>query len=141
MGIGGAVAPEGDIPIEKPPTEVIEADRGGSAVAAISRDIVRIHARFYGRGPTKAKTVWRDEIVICILEDIFTKAEQLLVDGGRFEDVRLHRTAFQDEVEPLFRAGVEAVTGRRVRSFLSQVSIDGAASEVFVLGDPIDDGG
>jgi uncharacterized protein YbcI len=131
--------PERGIPIQTPrPTEGIEDDRGGSPVAAISRDIVRIHARYYGRGPTKAKTVWRDEIVICILEDIFTKAEQLLVDAGRFEDVRSHRTAFQDEVEPLFRAGVEAVTGRRVRSFLSQVSIDGAASEVFVLGDPID---
>jgi uncharacterized protein YbcI len=91
-------------------------------------------------GSTKAKTVWRDEIVVCILEDLFTKAEQLLVDGGRFEDVRAHRTAFQDEVEPLFRGCVEAVTGRRVRSFLSQVSIDGVASEVFVLGAAIGDG-
>jgi uncharacterized protein YbcI len=116
-----------------------DADRGGSLVAIISRDIVRIHARFYGRGPTKAKTIWRDEIVVCVLEDIFTKAEQLLVDGGRFEDVRAHRTAFQDEAEPLFLASVEPVTGRKVRSFLSQVSIDGAASEVFVLGARIDD--
>jgi uncharacterized protein YbcI len=129
-------------PIDAPTTtETTEDHPGGSLVAAISRDIVRIHARFYGRGPTKAKTIWRDEIVVCILEDIFTKAEQLLVGGGRFEDVRSHRTAFQDEVEPLFRAGVEAVTGRRVQSFLSQVSIDGVASEVFVLGDPIDTDG
>jgi uncharacterized protein YbcI len=132
------VSAESHIPIQTPPSaETVEGDRSGSLVAMISRDIVRIHARFYGRGPTKAKTVWRDDIVVCVLEDIFTKAEQLLVDGGRFEDVRSHRTAFQDEVEPLFRAGVEAVTGRSVRSFLSQVSIDGAASEVFVLGDAI----
>jgi uncharacterized protein YbcI len=116
----------------------LEGDRGGALVAIISRDIVRIHARFYGRGPTRAKTVWRDEIVVCVLEDIFTKAEQLLVDRGRFEDVRVHRTAFQDEAEPLFRTSVESVTGRRVRSFLSQVSEDGAASEVFVLGDRLD---
>jgi uncharacterized protein YbcI len=117
----------------------VEADRGTSLVAEISREIVRIHARFYGRGPTKAKTVWRDEIVICVLEDLLTKAEQLLVDGGRFEDVRAHRTAFQDEVEPLFRSSVEAVTGRRVQSFLSQVSKDGVACEVFVLGGAIGD--
>ena len=112
----------------------IEGDRGNSLVGEISRGIVRIHARFYGRGPTKAKTVWRDDIVVCVLEDLFTKAEQLLVDGGRFEDVRAHRTAFQDEVEPLFRGCVEAVTGRRVQSFLNQVSADGVACEVFVLG-------
>jgi uncharacterized protein YbcI len=127
------VSEETDIPpIEAP--AAIESDRGCSSLAAISRDIVGVYARFYGRGPTKAKTVWRDEIIVCILEDIFTKAEQLLIDGGRFEDVRLHRIAFQDEVAPLLRAGVETVTDRRVRSFLSQVSIDGAASEVFVLG-------
>jgi uncharacterized protein YbcI len=117
----------------------VETERGNSLVAEISREIVRIHARFYGRGPTKAKTVWRDDIVVCILEDLFTKAEQLLVDGGRFEDVRAHRTAFQDEVEPLFRGSVEAITGRRVQSFLSQVAVDGVASEVFVLGPAIGD--
>jgi uncharacterized protein YbcI len=118
-----------------PDAETIEEDRGGSLVASISRDIVRIHAQFYGRGPTRAKTVWRDEIVVCILEDIFTKAEQLLIDGGRFEDVRLHRMAFQDEVEPLFRSVVEGITDRQVKSFLSQVAEDGVASEVFVLMD------
>lgn len=128
-----------DIPDRLPADASPDGERAGSLVATISRDIVRIHARFYGRGPTKAKTVWRDEIVICVLEDIFTKAEQLLVDGGRFEDVRAHRTAFQDEAEPLFLASVESATGRKVRSFLSQVSIDGAASEVFVLGGRIDD--
>jgi uncharacterized protein YbcI len=107
-----------------------------SLVAAISREIVQIHSEYYGRGPTKAKTIWRDEIVVCVLEEIFTKAEQLLVDHGRFEDVRAHRIAFQDEVGPLFRASVERVTGRTVKSFLSQVSPDGVASEVFVLGPP-----
>jgi uncharacterized protein YbcI len=117
--------------------EVLERDRGEALVAVISREIVRIHARYYGRGPTKAKTVWRDEIVTCVLQDIFTKAERLLVESGRFEQVRAHRVAFQDEVEPLFRNCVEAATGRRVESFLSQVSIDGAASEVFVLGGAI----
>jgi uncharacterized protein YbcI len=112
----------------------LEEDRPGSLVAAISRGIVRIHSQYYGRGPTRAKTIWRDEIVVCILEEIFTKAEQLLVDAGRFEDVRQHRMAFQDEVEPLFRETVETITGRRVKSFLSQTSEDGVAAEVFVLG-------
>jgi uncharacterized protein YbcI len=110
------------------------AERGGSVVAAISREIVGVHSRFYGRGPTKAKTIWRDEIIVCVLEEIFTKAEQLLVDAGRFEEVRSHRIAFQDEVEPLFRTAIESITSRRVKSFLSQISKDGVASEVFVLG-------
>ncbi len=106
----------------------------GSQVAAISRGIVQIHAEFYGRGPTKAKTIWRDEIIVCLLEEIFTKAEQLLADHGRFAEVRAYRIAFQDEVQPLFCSTVETITDRQVRSFLSQVAADGCAAEVFVLG-------
>lgn len=105
----------------------------GSIVAEIAREVVRLHAQYYGRGPTKARTVWRHDVVIVILEEIFTKAEEVLVGGGRFEQVRSHRQAFQDQVEPLFRNVVEQATGRSVRVFLSQVSEEGVAAEVFVL--------
>ena len=107
----------------------------GSIVAEVSREVVRIHAQYYGRGPTKARAIWRHDIVTVILEEIFTKAEAILVEAGRFDQVRSHRQAFQDQVEPLFRNVVEQATGRSVYAFLSQVSEEGVASEVFVLGD------
>lgn len=107
---------------------------GGAIVARISREIVGIYADYYGRGPTKAKTVWREDIVTCILEDAFTRAERVLIDGGRFEQVRLNRQAFQDQIEPLFRERIEAVTGRQVTACLSQVNKTGMAAEIFVLG-------
>lgn len=105
------------------------------AVARISRDIVRIHARLFERGPTRAKTIWRDEVVCCVLEDIFTRAERVLVDGGRFDRVRASRIAFHDQAEPLLRRAVEMATGHYVDAFLGQVGEDGAAAMVFVLGD------
>ena len=108
-------------------------ERGGSIVAEISREIVRLHARYYGRGPTRARTVWRNDVVVVILEEIFTKAEEVLTGAGQFEQVRSHRQAFQDQVEPLFRNVVEQATGRSVRAFLSQVTEEGIAAEVFVL--------
>ena len=110
-----------------------QAALSASPVAAISREIVRIHARFYGRGPSKAKTVWHGEIVVCVLEEIYTPAERLLVARGRFADVRASRLAFQDQVEPLLREAVEAATDRRVQAFLGQVSPGGVAAEVFGL--------
>jgi uncharacterized protein YbcI len=110
-------------------------DGAGSVVATVSRRIVGVYAEYYGRGPTKAKTIWRDEVVVCILDDVFTRAEQLLVDGGRFDQVRLNRQAFQDQIEPLFHEVVEDVTGRRVEACLSQVNRDGVAAEIFTLGD------
>ena len=104
-----------------------------SVVAEISREIVKAHAQYYGRGPTKARTTWRDDTIVVILEQIFTRAETTLVGAGHFEQVRATRQAFQDEVAPLFRQLVEQATGREVRSFLSQVNSDGIAAEVFVL--------
>ena len=106
----------------------------GSIIAEIAREVVRIHAQYYGRGPTKARAIWRHDVVAVILEEIFTKAEEILVEAGRFDQVRSHRQAFQDQVEPLFRNVVEQATGHSVRGFLSQVSEEGIASEVFVLG-------
>lgn len=104
-----------------------------SAVADISREIVKAHAEYYGRGPTKARTVWREDLVVVILEEIFTRAEQTLVSTGHFQQVRATRQAFQDEIAPLLRQIVEQATGREVRSFLSQVNSDGMGAEIFVL--------
>jgi uncharacterized protein YbcI len=104
-----------------------------SVVADISREIVKAHAQYYGRGPTKARTVWKEDVIVVILEEIFTRAERTLVDAGHFDQVRVTRQAFQDEVEPLFRQLIEQASGRKVRSFLSQVAPDGVAAETFVL--------
>jgi uncharacterized protein YbcI len=112
----------------------------GTVLADLAREVVRVHARFYGRGPTKAKAVWRRGVVTVILEEIFTPAEQLLVEAGDFEVVRRQRQAFQDEVEPLLRQTIEQITGCRVKSFLSQVSFDGVASEVFILDESSEPG-
>lgn len=112
----------------------------GAVISAISREVVRIHAQFYGRGPTKARTIWRHNVVVVILEEIFTKAEEVLIDADHFDHVRAHRQAFQDHVEPLFRNSVEQATGRKVRAFLSQVTEEGIASEVFVLESEDPDG-
>jgi uncharacterized protein YbcI len=110
-----------------------DVDVGGQ-LAGISRAVVKIHAEHYGRGPDRAKTIWQRDVIVCLLEEVYTPAERTLIQAGRFDQVRSLRTAFQDEVEPLLRAAVEAVTGRRVRAFLSQVCAEPElASEVFVL--------
>src|SRR6201747_1735984 len=112
----------------EPLQEHASRDGAGSIVAAVSREVVGIYADYYGRGPTKAKTIWRDDVVVCILEDVFTRAEKLLVDGGRFDQVRLNRQAFQDQIEPMFHKVVEDVAGRRVEACLRQVDRGGIAA-------------
>jgi uncharacterized protein YbcI len=128
-------------PVESPFAPVSLPGTHTSVIADISREIVKAHAQYYGRGPTKARTTWKEDLVVVILEEIFTRAEKTLVDAGHFDQVRATRTAFQDEVSPLFQQIVEQATGRKVRSFLSQVNPDGIAAEIFVLEREIDGGG
>lgn len=109
-----------------------------SQTAEISRAVVRVHAQFYGRGPTRARTSWTGDHIVCALEDIYTPVERTLIDAGHFDQVRQMRTAFQDAIEPLLRAVVEDATGRPVRAFFSQISRDPPmAADIFVL-DPAD---
>ena len=100
-------------PLEWPSEEGYEVreDRGAMA-SEISRAIVGIHAKHYGRGPTKAKTIVTEDVVVCSLEDIYTQVEKTLIRAGRFEDVRNLRLAFQLELEAVFVAAVEETIGR-----------------------------
>ncbi len=106
----------------------------GAIASRVSRDIVRLHADLYGRGPTKAKTHLGDDHALCVLEEVFTPAEKTLIRAGNPEQVRATRDAFQEAVEPQFREVVETATGRRVRAFVSVVhtGID-AAFEMFLF--------
>jgi uncharacterized protein YbcI len=109
------------------------SDRGAIA-AEISREIVRLHANLYGRGPTKAKTYVTDTYILCLLEDVFTPAERTLVDAGSAEQVWSTRRAFQEAVADKFIAIVESASDRSVRAFMSQVSIEpDLSAEIFVL--------
>jgi uncharacterized protein YbcI len=95
-----------------------------STASEISREIVRLHARLFGRGPTRAKTFLYDDFALCILEDVLTRAEKTLVTAGNTEQVHATRMAFQEAVRPEFVALAEEATGRTVRAFVSQIHID-----------------
>ena len=105
-----------------------------STGSVISREIVRLHHRLYGRGPTKAKTYIRPEYVLCALEDIFTPAELTLIQAGKDGIVRQTRMAFQEVTREEFIAVVEQVIQRPVRAFHSQIDPrSNTAVEIFLL--------
>jgi uncharacterized protein YbcI len=106
----------------------------GQVASTISRQIVQLHARLYGRGPTRAKTYVNSDYVLSVLEDIFTAAERTLIAAGKGEHVFTTRRAFQEAVREEFRDIVEAATGRSIRAFMSQVHLETqVAIELFLL--------
>lgn len=108
----------------------------GALVSQLSREIVQLHARLYGRGPTKARSYLQRDYAVCILEEIFTTAERTLITAGSREHVSETRRKFQEAVKEEFIGVVERITGRTVRVFLSQVDVDAnLALEFFVFTD------
>ena len=124
--------------MEKP--EIIPPGDHGEVASQISREIVRIYAKLYGRGPTKAKTFLANEYALCLLENVFTPAERTLIEAGHGEQVHSTRAAFQDAIETDFTRIVEAATGRNVRAYASQIhtGID-AAFEMFLFEEEVAD--
>jgi uncharacterized protein YbcI len=76
----------------------------------------------------------QQDLVVCVLEDSATRAEQNLAAAGKADLVRLQRDALQRAMGPQLIATVERLTGRRVRTFMSGTDERGGSSvEAFVL--------
>lgn len=109
----------------------------GALVSQLSREIVQLHARLYGRGPTKARSYLHGDYAVCILEEVFTTAERTLITAGSGDHVSDTRKKFQEAVKGEFIEVVERITDRTVRVFLSQVDVDAnLALEFFIFAEP-----
>jgi uncharacterized protein YbcI len=110
------------------------------ALAGITRDLVRLHHQYYGKGPTKARSYMVNDTLISILEGGFTTVEATLIDEGKSDAVHNMRRSFQMAMEDRFRAVVEKALGRKVVAYMSQIHTDpDMAVELFVLEPAGDD--
>jgi uncharacterized protein YbcI len=106
----------------------------GEVLARISTGLVQLHSRYYGKGPTKAKTHLVNDTVICILRGGFTTVERTLIEDGDVDAVYDIRRSFQRAMEDPFKTVVEEATGRKVIAYMSQIHADpDLAVELFVL--------
>jgi uncharacterized protein YbcI len=101
---------------------------------AISNAITKLQHDHYGRGPDSVRTIVGYDHIICFLENTLIPVERTLIEAGETAAVREARLAFQRAMESRFTKAVEEISGRKVRAFLSQVSLNPDISvEVFVL--------
>lgn len=106
----------------------------GDQAAAVARHIVRVTADYTGRGPTKARATFGEDVITVILTDNFTKGERSLVTAGQGASVIDMRRSFQAAMRDAYVRGVEEITGRTVVAFMSDHHIEpDVAVEIFVL--------
>jgi uncharacterized protein YbcI len=106
----------------------------GAMRTAISNAIVGLLKRYWGRGPTGAKTYLCDDYVFVALEGGLMRNETTLLESGQEDMVRQYRLVFQAAVREPLVAAVEEIVGRRVIGYQSQVIFDPPrAFEILVL--------
>ncbi len=107
---------------------------GGSLSAAISNAVVRITADYTGRGPTKAQTSIRENMIVVLMQDTLTKAERTLLASGQGDFVLETRSRFQTTMSADLIAAVELLSDRKVIAFMSANHIEpDMGAEMFVL--------
>jgi uncharacterized protein YbcI len=108
--------------------------------AAIASEIQQIHAEYYGRAPGEVRVYEAGDIVVVLIEETFTPAEQVLIGRGEAQEVQTIRRRFQLTIADQFKDIVQTATGRCVRAFLSDTDLhEHLAVETFVLGDLVED--
>jgi uncharacterized protein YbcI len=107
---------------------------GNTLSAAISNAIVRCMRDYTGRGPMKARTTIRDNVVVVMLEQTLTKGEQVLVKKGRGENVLALRHEYQEAMREESSDKIAELTGRNVIAMMSANHLDpDLAAEIYVL--------
>jgi uncharacterized protein YbcI len=91
----------------------------GDVLTAISDGLVGLLKEFYGHGPTRAKSYYQDDLVVCLLRGGFSRVEQTLLAGGRGQAVIQQRMEFQEVMRERFTGVIEEATDRRVIGFMS----------------------
>lgn len=109
-------------------------EEGPALNHAISAAMVELYTEFYDHARTTATTYINYNIVVCVLENILTKGEEVLIADGSRGEVIDGRVAFQTDTEDEFTDAIERLTHRRVVAFMSaNQTSPGVACELFFL--------
>jgi uncharacterized protein YbcI len=127
--------------MSEPGTQEQEQDHAQSITAKISTEIVRTLKESFGKGPVKAKSYLLDDFLLVVMRGGVTIAEETMLERGHGDLVRQFRQTYQNEMGDVLCAKVEALTGRTVVNYQSQILFDPhIVMEVFFF-DPSDGDG
>jgi len=111
-----------------------DIDAGGEMLARLSNEMVRAQKRFFGMGPTEAKSYLVDDLLFIVMRGGLTTAEKTMLEFGQQDLVRQFRQTFENEMTKRLTDMVEEITGRSVCTYQSQVMFDpDVVVEMFVF--------
>jgi uncharacterized protein YbcI len=108
----------------------------GQVTQTLSRELVAVMKKYFGKGALKAKTYFADDLCFVVMRDALTTAELTMLENDGQDAVRQFRMAYQETMKEEIVSVVERVTRRRVLTYYSQLLFDPhVIVEVFVFED------
>jgi uncharacterized protein YbcI len=96
--------------------------------------MVHLFSKYFGRGPTRARTTLNTNVALIAMTDTLTRAEQNLIAAGEAEAVRSLRRTLQGSMRAEAVARIEDILGRKVIGYMADVDTDANMGVVaFVL--------
>ena len=93
---------------------------GDAELDAVSEAMGALHERYHGRRPATIRTqMMGDDMLACMLGDVYTDVEKTMIELQRKALVHETRSAFQQTMERRFIDAVEHHTKRGVVKFIS----------------------
>jgi uncharacterized protein YbcI len=93
---------------------------GEELLCAVTAEMVALHERYHGRAPATARTTMRgDDLLACLLGDIYTDVEKTMIELQHTQTVHETRSTFQQATKHRFVSAVERLSGRQVIGFIS----------------------
>jgi uncharacterized protein YbcI len=127
--------------LDAPPGEPLT---GGELNAAVTKRVVQIIREHVGRGPTRARAFFRDNVLVVLLQDTMTQSERTLASSGDGQAVRELRRRIHTTMQAELVAAIETLTGCTVLACMNDCSLDPDLAvtlfvldrQLLVLGDP-----
>jgi uncharacterized protein YbcI len=122
----------------KVPEPEVEVHEGESVLSAISRELVTAMKKYYGLGPTRAKSYLVDDLLFVVMRGGITAAERTMLGAGEQDAVRAFRQRFENVMAERLVGTIEQLTDRKVINYQSQVLFDPDLTiEMFVFDRPV----
>jgi len=107
----------------------------GDVLEAVTETLAGLHERHYGRRPRSARSRLMDnELLACVMGDVYTDVEKTLIELQRQPLVRECRSTFQQAMQGRLVAAIERLSGRTVETFFSTHHVGPDLEvEIFIL--------
>ena len=114
-------------------------ERERSLLSRLSTSMGAMQKAAFGKGPVSTKSYMFDDMLLIVMREGLTQAEQTMLEFGRHDLVREFRQQFENEMTRRIVDMIEELTERKVLTYQSQVMFDPhVVVEMFVFDNSLE---